>query len=64
VDLPKVWRQMPLRRDRRAIGAHRALSGFDHRRCDEYLCTSGEIPVVPECRAEREGVGPTQKDGE
>ena len=46
--------------------AARSLSGFDHRRCDEYLCTRRRYPArfVPECRAEREGVGPTQKDGE
>ena len=46
--------------------AARSLSGFDHRRCDEYLCTKRRCParLVPECRAERERVGPTQKDGE
>ena len=59
--------QAPLWRDRQAIGAAaRSLSGFDHRRCDEYLCTRRRYPArfVRECRAEREGVGSTQKDGE
>ena len=59
--------QAPLQRDCQAIGAAaRSLSGFDHRRCDEYLCTRRRYPArfVRECRAEREGVGPTQNDGE
>ena len=59
--------QTPLQRDRQAIGtAARSLSDVDHRRCDEYLCIRRRYPArfVRECRAEREGVGPTKKDGE
>jgi dihydrofolate reductase len=59
--------QASLQRDCQTIGAAaRSLSGLDHRRCDQYLCTKRRYPArfVPECRAEREGVGPTQKDGE
>ena len=59
--------QAPLQRDGQAIGASaRSLSGVDHRRGDEHLCTRRRYPArfVPKCRAEREGVGPTQTDGE
>jgi hypothetical protein len=59
--------QAPLQRDCQAIGAAaRSLSGIDHRHCDECLCTKRRYPArfVPEVRAEREGLGPTQDDGE
>jgi hypothetical protein len=43
-----------------------STSGYDRRRRDEHLCSRRRNPCrfVRERRAEREGAGPTRRDGE